>query len=169
VAFVKLLVRVVLVVALLWFGWRAYVNATEWLSAQSRLDQVSQTWQGSEAARKAAGTGSGQIASGLTFDPVEDGYNPVASWDSDGATLVVTTSYTTCDRTVPLQLDIRESRDVVVVLVREKPMWLPSRSRLFPPRDCTAEQVFTEVSAPIKAPVAKRVLVDGATGASVGR
>lgn len=164
-----MVVRVVLVVALLWFGWQGWVHATSWLSAQSRLERVSEVWQGNQAAREAAGSASGQIASGLQLNAVEDGYNPVQSWTTDRATITVTTFYLTCNRKLPLQLEIRESRDVVTLLVRESPTWVPDRGRLFPPKECTDEAVPVEVTAPLKEPIGKRVVVDAATGLSVGR
>jgi len=162
----RVLVRVLLVVALLWFGWRVYVNATGWLSAQSRLGQVSDTWQGNEAARKAAAGGSGQIASGLQFDPSADGYNRIDSWTADSATITVSTIFLTCYVGMPLQLDVRESRDVVTLLVREQPMWLPDRQRLFE-EPCADVAVPTTVTATLKAPVGERIVVDAATGQSL--
>lgn len=163
-----MLVRIAVVVALLWFGWRTYVNATEWLAAQGRLDRVSEVWQGNEAAREAAGNGSGTIASGLQFDASGDGYNRISGWSTDGATVTVSTLFLTCYAGMPLQLDVRESRDVVVLLVREQPMWLPDRKRLFE-EPCSDVGIPTTVTAPLKAPIAKRTVVDAATGESVGR
>jgi len=165
VTLIKLVVRVLILAVLAWFGYATFVHVANAFAISDRLDTTGSLWAASDQARKAAAGGNGGLYAPNSKNPDTHGWNPIDSYVDDGTTLLLTTSYLTCARP-KLVADTRVSQDVVVVIVHEDIPWLPTKDRFFPPK-CAEPHAAVTVRAVLPSSVNGKVVVDGTTGASI--
>ena len=164
---------VAVVAAVGWFGYQAYAHATDSQSVATRTNEVGQAWTDDPAALVAAATGKGGVRpKGLSSQPFQRmGARPVDSAKASKSTVVLVSSYGTCDSPT-LVADVVETPVLVQVLVHPENSWLPDVPRLWKQwRDgataCTAGAAPVKVTVTLTSPLGRRVLVDAVTGESV--
>ncbi len=172
-----LVVALVLVVPLGWFGYQTYLHVTDARAVDDRLSSLSGAWAADPAAlsasRAAAVTGQGGDRPAAVPDtPLRRmGSLAVEAYDAAGRDLRIAIVRGECN--VPVyDVELRESGQTVVVLVHPHNSWLPDLSGIrdiWGGQGCSAVGVFQAITVPLAAPLGKRVVVDGVSGAGVIR
>ncbi len=159
-----------------WFGYQAYVHATDSQAIATRTNEVGQAWTDDPAALATAATGKGGVRpKGFSAQPYQRiGARPVDSArtsKTSKTTLTLVTSQATCDGPTPVA-DVVESPVLVQVLVHPESSWLPDVPRLWTQwrdgsKTCATAGEPVSVTLTLASPLGRRVLVDAVTGESV--
>lgn len=156
-----------------WFGYQAYVHATDSQAIATRTNEVGQAWTDDPAAFATAATGKGGVRpKGLSAQSYQRiGARPVDSAKTSKTTLTLVTSQATCDGPT-LVADVVESPVLVQVLVHPESSWLPDVPRLWTQwrdgsKTCATAGAPVSVTLTLASPLGRRVLVDAVTGESV--
>ena len=171
-ALLSLLFFVVVVGSIGWFGYQAYLHATDAQAVASRTNEVGQAWTDDPAAvAKALGGKGGVRPRNLSSQPFQQmGARATTAYRSAGTTLTLTSSQLTCHER-PLTSELVETPVSVLVLVHPENSWLPDVSGMWAQlrggNSCTAASGPLTVKVTLATPVGRRIVVDAVTGESV--
>jgi hypothetical protein len=172
-ALLSILLFVAVIGGIGWFGYQAYVHASESQAVATRTNEVGQAWSDDPAAVAAAASGKpGVRPKGLSSQPFQSiGARPVSSFTTSKSTVTLAASLGTCN-SPKLVADVVETPVLVQVLVHPESSWLPDVPRLWKQwRDgskaCPSPTAPVSVPVTLTSPLGRRVLVDAVTGESV--
>lgn len=171
-ALLSLLLFVAVFGAIGWFGYQAYVHASDAQAVASRTNDVGQAWTDDPATLALAAAGKGGLRpKSLSSQPFQRlGARPVVSASVSKATVTLTTSRLGCDEP-PLVADVVETPVLVQVLVHPESPWIPDVPRMWRQwrgtTSCSAGATPATVTVTLGTPLGRRVLVDATTGQSV--
>lgn len=168
----SLLVWVLFLGVLGWFGVQGYVHVMDLRAISARTDEVAADWSTDAAALARASTGAGDVRpAGISAVPFSQvGARPTTAYRVAGRTLTVATTQLSCV-TSPLVARVVETPVMVQVLVHLQKPWLPQPQQVWTglraSAPCVDTAVPTTVSATLMAALGQRIVVDTATGTSV--
>jgi hypothetical protein len=174
-ALLSILFFVAVLAAIGWFGYQAYVHASDSQAVATRTNEVAQAWTSDPAAVASAASGKGGVRpKGLSSQPYQRmGASEVRSYKTSKSTIVLATNPGACNAPT-LVAEVVETPVIVQVLVHPESSWLPDVPRLWRQlRDASAQCPDNErpasVTVTLTSPIGRRILVDAVTGGSVAR
>jgi len=174
---ITVLLSVVGLVVVAWFGYQVYLHVGDARATDQRLDVVTTAWTSTDDATRArAATDASVLPASLPSDPFRQmGTTTLAGHRAQDATVVVGANDGTCGTGgdgEDWQAFVRETDDVVVVLLRPRTSWLPDvpgAIRAVRGSACAGVGIVVPVRVALAAPLGDRLLVDAGSGAaSVG-
>jgi hypothetical protein len=170
----SLLLWTVVIAAIGWFGYQAYVHVTDYKAMADRTSTVGAAWAADPVAIAKAAAGAGGVRpKDLSAQPFQQvGARPTVAYRTTGDTLVLTTSRNACDPD-PLAVQVVTSDAVIGVLVHADKPWLPPVKRWWDewrhPTACTPHNVATALTVSVGSGLGSRIVVDAVTGTSVAK
>lgn len=176
-AVVRLVVAVVLIAAVAWFGFVAVTTLQDRRAVADRNDAVAQAWAQDPAAVAKAATGAVTTPSDLSDQLFRQaGAAPTRSYSVSGVTLTLhsESGYCVGHPQPQLTVDVVESPVAVQVLVYEKRSWLPDLATWSEVlhtggAGCSGVGSSVTLTATLSQDLGTRFVVDAVTGSSVER
>lgn len=156
-----------------WFGYQAWVHASNTVAFQQRQVQVVAAWQTDPVAIKQASRGKGGVRPGSMSDTMQShGVTTIQSYASAGTILTVTYVASACE-TTGYTYDIKRVNGLASILVYADAPWLPDLGglwrRITGSGGCTAASESAAVKITLDSPLGKDAVVDAASGTSIAR
>jgi hypothetical protein len=154
-----------------WSGYQAYLHVGDARATDRRLDAVAAAWTAVPADQRAPAAEASTLPESLSGDPFRQmGTTTFSAHWVEGSTVVIAVQDGTCgagDEGHLWQAAVRESDDLVVVLVRPPSSWLPDipgAVSLLRGDVCAGVGIDVSITVPLERPLGTRLLVDAGSG-----